>query len=165
MESKQGLKREQITAIAIVVVIGLILVVSVLANKKADTSSESTTKTTNNASPATNTTQTTESTRGTAEYKAGSYNASGEYVSPGGDEVINVQVTISEDGTVTDSNVTFKPAAFESEEYQGMFKNGYKSEVTGKKITDISLSRVSGSSLTSEGFNSALQKIRQQAKS
>jgi uncharacterized protein YpmS len=52
----------------------------------------------------------------------------------------------------------------EAREYQSMFISGYKQQVVGKRISDISLSRVSGSSLTSQGFNSAIQKIESQAK-
>ena len=43
------------------------------------------------------------------------------------------------------------------------FIDGYKSLVVGKDISSISLNRVSGSSLTSQGFNSAIQKIKSQA--
>ena len=50
-------------------------------------------------------------------------------------------------------------------EYQDDFVGGYKSQVVGKSIAEIQLGKVSGSSLTSRGFNEALDQIRNQAKS
>jgi hypothetical protein len=98
----------------------------------------------------------------TANYKDGTYSASGSYVSPGGTERISVSVTVK-DGVVTDSTVSQVANNRESEEYQAKFRNNYKSQVVGKKLSSISLSRVSGSSLTSGGFNDALDTIKSQA--
>ncbi|MHD0330680.1 hypothetical protein ACY18M_17150, partial [Proteus mirabilis] len=52
----------------------------------------------------------------------------------------------------------------ESREYQAKFASGFKTLVVGKKIDEVSLSRVAGSSLTSGGFNAALADIESQAK-
>jgi hypothetical protein len=41
----------------------------------------------------------------------------------------------------------------------------YKQYVVGKKIDEVQLTKVSGSSLTPQGFNDALAKIKAEAKS
>lgn len=153
MAQEQGLTREHITAITILVVIALIVIVTIVSTKKSATTTTSS-----------DTSATSGTTSSTASYKDGTYSASGAYTSPGGDEKVSVKVTIK-DGVVENSEVTAQSASFESEEYQNKFIAGYKSEVVGKPVNSIRLSRVSGSSLTSEGFNNALDKIKQQAKS
>jgi uncharacterized protein with FMN-binding domain len=95
-------------------------------------------------------------------FKNGKYTASAQYRTPGGSEAVTVTVTLA-DGIVTDSAVKADANEDDSKEYQDMFKSDYKQFVTGKKITDIKLSKVSGSSLTSEGFNAALEKIKEEA--
>jgi uncharacterized protein with FMN-binding domain len=97
-------------------------------------------------------------------YKNGSYTSTGAYTSPGGQQQIQVSVTLQND-KVTAASVVSKASDDESEEYQGKFASGFKALVIGKNIDDISLSRVSGSSLTSHGFNAALTTIKAQAKS
>lgn len=48
--------------------------------------------------------------------------------------------------------------------YEKLFIGGIKAEVVGKKINDLKVSRVAGSSLTSQGFNAAVTKIKADAK-
>lgn len=99
-------------------------------------------------------------------YKAGSYKATGSYRTPGGQESVTVSVTLSgTDGTIASIETTGTGAASggESREYQGKFLANYKELVVGKKIDEVSLSRVAGSSLTSNGFNNALDEIAQDA--
>ncbi len=101
----------------------------------------------------------------TSLYKDGTYIATGTYNTPeGGTETIKVSITLSDD-IIIDSSVTANTSnASESERYQKQFIAGYKLFVTGKKITDVKLSAVSGSSLTSSGWNSAVASIEAQAK-
>ena len=96
-------------------------------------------------------------------YKDGSYSATGKYDSPGGEESIDVNVTLS-GGTITTVSVTPHANVDEASDYQSQFVSGYKSQVVGKKISDVSLSRVAGSSLTSIGFNDAIDQIKSDAK-
>jgi uncharacterized protein with FMN-binding domain len=96
-------------------------------------------------------------------YKDGTYSASGQYTSPGGNESIDVSLTIK-DGKVADSTVSPHAATEESQEHQNDFKRGYASLIKGKDLSTLKLSKVSGSSLTSQGFNAAVEKIRNQAK-
>jgi uncharacterized protein with FMN-binding domain len=98
-----------------------------------------------------------------SDYKNGSYSATGSYNSPGGTEHISVTLTLQNDA-VSSVSVTTQPASPTSKEYQAKFTGGFKGLVVGKDIDTIALSRVSGSSLTSQGFNRALEQIKQQAK-
>lgn len=99
-----------------------------------------------------------------SEYKDGTYSASGSYVSPGGKEKLDLSLTVK-DGVVTGSTVTQVANNRDSANYQTKFREGYKPFVIGKPLSEISLSRVSGSSLTSQGFNEALEDIKSQANS
>lgn len=95
-------------------------------------------------------------------YKDGSYSASGSYRTPQTTETIYVTVTVK-NGDVIDSAIQQTPQESASAEYQAEFKNNYRPFVVGKKLSDIRLSHVSGSSLTSGGFNAALDEIKSQA--
>lgn len=66
---------------------------------------------------------------------------------------------------MTDVEVTGDPQAPESKQYQGQFIEGIADEVDGKAIDDLNVSRVAGSSLTSGGFNQAVEAIKEQAAS
>ncbi len=96
------------------------------------------------------------------EFKDGIYSATGSYQTPGGTESIGVKVTLSS-GTITDASVTQNATHGEAKEYQAAFASAFKSQVVGKKISEVSLSRVAGSSLTPIGFNNAIDSIEQQA--
>lgn len=98
----------------------------------------------------------------TGDYKSGSYSATGSYQSPGGTEQVAVSVTL-DGNTITAATVTPKAASPTSVQYQGEFVDGFKALVIGKDIDQVELSKVSGSSLTSRGFNDALEQIKDQA--
>jgi uncharacterized protein with FMN-binding domain len=97
------------------------------------------------------------------QYKNGTYTASGTYQTPQSVEKVTVSLTLSDD-TVTSVKVTGDPQTSETVHYQGEFVAGISSAVVGKKIEDLSVTRVGGSSLTSAGFNDALAKIEAEAK-
>lgn len=103
----------------------------------------------------------TSSSSGT--YKDGTYTAEGSYQTPETVEKITVEVTLADD-TITAVDVTGDPQARESQQYQSQFIGGISDEVVGKKIDDIKVSRVAGSSLTSGGFNQAIEEIKTEAK-
>lgn len=96
-------------------------------------------------------------------YKDGTYTADGSYQTPETVEKISVSITVAGD-TVTAVKVTGDPQAAETRHYQAQFIGGISAQVVGKKLDDISVSRVSGSSLTSKGFTQALQAIRTEAR-
>ena len=150
-----------IVGLIALVVIGLIVAGVFLAGNSNNQESS-----TQSASPATGTNLPSEvaesSTQSDVQYADGDYNASGSYGTPGGQESVDVTLTIK-DGVVTSADVTGSGERGESEQYQSQFISGYKSQVVGKPIESIKLDRVAGSSLTSDGFNAAVEKIRQEA--
>lgn len=105
---------------------------------------------------------TTGDTGSGSSYVDGTYTAEGSYQTPESVETISVTVTLEGD-VITAVEVTGDPGARESEEYQGKFIGGISDAVVGTDIDDISVSRVAGSSLTSGGFNQAIDDIKSQA--
>lgn len=97
-----------------------------------------------------------------ATYADGTYTAEGSYATPESVETISVTVTLEGD-VITDVEVTGNPTKRESEDYQGRFIGGIADVVVGQDIDSISVSRVAGSSLTSGGFNQAIEEIKSQA--
>lgn len=163
-ESSKSPNKAIIGIIVVVLLVAAATAVIVLGtgNKEtADTSSTTSTESTASVSPEA-LTSTTNSTS-TTSFKDGSYDATGSYQTPGGRESIGVQVTLA-NGVITDASVTQQGKTSEAEEYQAAFAAGFKSQVVGKKIDELSLSRVAGSSLTPAGFNNAIDDIETQAK-
>lgn len=107
-------------------------------------------------------TESTDSGAATGDYTDGTYTADGSYQTPETVEKISVTLTIA-DGLVEDVEVTGDPQAPETERYQGEFIDGIADEVVGKSLDEIEVSRVAGSSLTSGGFNDAVESIKEQA--
>ncbi len=96
-------------------------------------------------------------------YADGTFTATGSYVSPGGADALDVTVTLK-DNVITDVSIVEKPGDPASKMWQDKFASGYRAQVVGKKLADLKLTNVSGSSLTRIGFNDALDQIRIQAK-
>ena len=104
----------------------------------------------------------TGSSSGSAAYTDGTYTADGSYATPESVETISVTVTLADD-IITAVEVTGNPTKSESEQYQSQFIGGIQDAVVGKDIDEISVSRVAGSSLTSGGFNEAIDAIKAEA--
>ena len=105
----------------------------------------------------------TSAAAGAATYKDGTYSADGNYVSPNGNETVGVELTIA-GGAVSDVKITPHPTNPNTRKFQGEFAGGIKSQIVGKKLDEIKVSKVAGSSLTSGGFNQAVEKIKSEAK-
>jgi uncharacterized protein with FMN-binding domain len=95
-------------------------------------------------------------------YTDGTYTAEGTYQTPETSETIEVTITLESD-VITAVDVTGDPQAPQSQQYQGRFIGGIADEVVGQSIDEISVSRVAGSSLTSGGFNEAVEAIKSDA--
>lgn len=95
-------------------------------------------------------------------YADGTYTATGSYQTPETVETIEVTITLADD-VITAVEVSGDPQASESERYQSEFIGGIDDEVVGQNIDDISVDRVAGSSLTSGGFNDAIDAIKDEA--
>lgn len=102
------------------------------------------------------------SASGTSTYKDGEYSAEGSYTSPGGPEKVGVSLTLAGD-VITAVTVTPESDNPNGKKYQGEFADGISSVVVGKSIDDIKVSKVAGSSLTSGGFNDAVDQIKAEA--
>ncbi len=96
------------------------------------------------------------------DYADGTYSADGSYQSPGGQESVSVSITLDDD-VVTAVTVTPHATSGNSKQYQTQFASGIAAEVVGKDIDELDVSRVAGSSLTSGGFNDALEQIKADA--
>jgi len=99
---------------------------------------------------------------GSSTYADGTYTAEGAYATPESVETISVTVTLADD-VITAVEVTGDPQKHESVEYQAKFIGGIAEAVVGQDIDEISVSRVAGSSLTSGGFNQAIEAIKADA--
>ncbi|MCR2801399.1 hypothetical protein QNO21_08780 [Microbacterium sp. zg-Y818] len=100
---------------------------------------------------------------GDASYADGTYEASGSYATPESVETIDVTVELT-DGVISVVEVAGDPTRPESERYQERFIGGISDEVVGKSLDEISVTRVAGSSLTSGGFNEAIEQIKADAR-
>lgn len=77
-------------------------------------------------------------------------------------DTLTVTATVK-DGIITSINYSQNSSNRESEQYYSRFVRSFSSsEVVGKKIDDVSLSRVGGASLTTSAFNKALSSLSQQ---
>ena len=100
---------------------------------------------------------------GIESFTAGTYDVEAEYNNPDGITGIAVSVTIDEKGTVSDVVVTPEAPGGNGLMFQQIFAENIAAEVVGKPITEISVDKVAGSSLTSQGFNSAIAAVIEQA--
>jgi uncharacterized protein with FMN-binding domain len=97
-----------------------------------------------------------------ANYADGSYSAQGGYQSPNGPETIELALTL-ENGVIAAIEVKPGASGGTSERYQGQFAGGIAAETIGKSLDELQVSRIAGSSLTSGGFNQALESIKADA--
>lgn len=134
-----------IAALIVIVLVGITVAVVVIAKQQERTEVSETIQ-----------------TEKTSVYIDGSYAEKGRYITPGGAESIDVTLTIA-NNVITSVTVEGNTTRTDTAEYQAEFISGYKSLVVGKDIDTVSLSRVAGSSLTSNGFNAALELIKADA--
>lgn len=97
-----------------------------------------------------------------APYADGTYTAEGAYRNPEMIETISVTLTL-EDDTVTDVAVTGDPIVPEARKHQAAFIDGIADAVVGRKLDELQVDRVAGSSLTGAGFNQAVARIKDEA--
>ncbi|MFT4087270.1 MAG: FMN-binding protein [Gordonia sp. (in: high G+C Gram-positive bacteria)] len=126
-------------------------------------SSDSTDKAADSTTPAASATTSAHDHTDTPEYKDGKYSATGTYQSPGGQQQIGVTVELKDD-KITTLSLDRSKTKGTSAEFQGKFASGIDAQVIGKNIDDLDVHKVSGSSLTSGGFNDAIDQIKSEAK-
>ena len=119
-----------------------------------------------NTTPGSETSQTSPSGTSTANttsvYTDGTYSVSAAYQAPSGVETVSVTITLVED-VVAEVTASGDSTDREAAGFQNRFSAGISAEVVGKDIAGLSVSRVAGASLTSTGFNTALEQIRSEA--
>ena len=98
----------------------------------------------------------------TSVYADGTYSAEAAYQAPSGIESVSVTITLVDD-VVTEVTTSADAVDHEAREFQELFAAGISTEVVGKDIAGLSVSRVSGASLTGNGFNTAIEQIRSEA--
>ena len=147
------------TALIVIVLIGIVTTAMIVINNNK---SDSTAETTTPSSQVSESPTSSESTTATSGYADGTYSATGSYSTPGGRESIDLTVVIT-DGQITSTSLQQNAKSGEAKEYQAAFASGYKELVVGKSVDEVRLSRVAGSSLTSNGFNAALEQIKSDA--
>ncbi|MDR7085168.1 uncharacterized protein with FMN-binding domain [Aeromicrobium panaciterrae] len=104
----------------------------------------------------------TDSTSSTGTYKDGVYEAEAEYSNPAGVSKVKVEVTLA-DGVISVVKVTPEATNGTSKGFQQKFASGIAPAAVGKSIDELDISKVSGSSLTSQGFNQAIEQIKADA--
>ena len=114
------------------------------------------------ADTATTDTDSTDSGTTSGDYADGTYTESGSYNAPSGTETVEVTVTLADD-TITDVTVVGEATDPQAKRHQGEFSDGIAAEVVGKNIDEISVDKIGGSSLTSGGFNEAIDAIKADA--
>ncbi len=95
-------------------------------------------------------------------YKDGTYTADGAYDSPAGPESIGVTLVLKKE-EIVDAIVKVTATNKISLKRQQAFADAIKPLVVGKKLADLNLDKVAGSSLTTDGFNAAVAKIKAQS--
>lgn len=157
MEQEQG-PNKAVIGIIVVVLLATIGggILYLVGENNADTSEVTTSQ------PASSDNQASDSNQVANEYMDGTYTATGTYQSPGGQEEIELTVTLM-DGAITSTEAKTQAASGTSRQYQQEFIRNYEDLVVGKSINEVELDRVAGSSLTSNGFNDALDEIKQEA--
>ena len=96
-------------------------------------------------------------------YKDGDYDAEASYSNPAGQSKVKVALTLA-DNKITKITVTPEAENSTSKQFQTKFASGISAAVVGKSIDELNVSKVSGSSLTSTGFNAAIDDIKADAK-
>ncbi|PZQ90576.1 MAG: hypothetical protein DI534_05055 [Leifsonia xyli] len=133
------------------------------ANNASDAQSNSSSSSpSSDSSSDSGTTDSSTDSSGDSSYSDGTYTAEGSYVSPAGEESVKVEITLAS-GTVTAVTVTPEATDPQAKGFQQKFASGIAAEVVGKSIDSLNVSRVAGSSLTSGGFNEAIDAIKEQA--
>lgn len=147
---------KQKTMIAFAALLAVVIIAGALVFSQGKSSDQKTASTTTPSSSQSNTTDSN------ASYKDGVYDADASYPTPGGTETISVHLTVASN-QVSDVSINQSSNNHESQDYQQRFADAYKQRVVGKKLSTLNVSVFSGASLTIDGFNDAVGKIRQQA--
>jgi hypothetical protein len=99
-----------------------------------------------------------------AVYKNGTFKTQTSYQTPKRDVYAMEVSLVLENDIVKDAQIVYTQGA-EKDPNAQKFEAAYRTEVIGKNIDSLNLSRVGGASLTTNAFNTALVDIKADAKS
>lgn len=85
--------------------------------------------------------------------------AEGHYATPGGRELIDVRLRL-DDEVVVGARIRLEAGSGTAQQFQEQFATRFAESVVGRPLAGLALSRVAGASLTTGGFNNALDQIR-----
>lgn len=134
-----------------------ILVAAIAAGCSSGTSEDGTAPATPSSTPATTTPR---PSAGSSRYRDGDYEAKGWY--GGLPSNIDVAITLRDD-RIIDVQVTANATDPTSLDYQQRFAAAVPDVVAGRPIDEVRISRLAGSSGTPDGFNEAIEKIKDEA--
>ena len=143
---------------------GLSVLVTLAACSNADAATEGDARSSGSTQSDAGSGSTADGTGGSSSngFADGTYTAEGSYSTPGGQESISLELRVA-DGVVTDVTVTPEADGGNAARFQDEFASGISDEVVGQELAGLSVDKVSGSSLTGDGFNAALDQIRADA--
>lgn len=118
----------------------------------------------NDTVDATETTATQDGNQATGTYADGTFDATGSYSNPSGQSTVSVEVTLGDAGIIKSVTVTPQATNATSKQFQTAFASGIADQIVGKKIDDLDVDKVAGSSLTHAGFNQAIETIKDDAR-
>lgn len=136
-----------------------------VSSSSSEASAESTSSSSSSAASSEAADSSASSAQAAAEsgkYADGTYSAVGAYKSPGGNETVNVSLTVKDDMIVA-STYEGTAEGGKSKTFQEAFGSAYQVAVIGKSIDSVKMDVINGSSLTPKGFMDALEKIKLEA--
>jgi uncharacterized protein with FMN-binding domain len=134
---------------------------SLTTESSTTNSSQNTGQSSNTSS--TNSSQAQANTSSSASYKNGTYTAQSSYMVPHGQNTISVQMSV-ENGSITAVKTSHNYSDQESAYYVESFDSLIEQKVVGKSLSNLSVGRVGGASLTSSAFDDAIATIKNEAK-
>lgn len=150
-----------VSGIGLFVLIASSTVLALNFQKNSSNSSSSSSISSSNSSSSTQVTAV--GSENNTNYKDGSYSTKLSYSTPGGQELIQFTVELK-DNNINSVTTSSQPKDGDSKNYQRRFQQGINGVVKGKKIDDVSISSVNGSSLTTKSFMDAIKNIKDQSK-
>lgn len=129
----------------------------------ATTGTQETPPTPDATAPTAESTGTATTATGTTTSKVlnGTFRFTDKYMTPGGEEPMDVTVTIA-NGVITAVEAKNVATLPKSVPFQDKFIAGIAGVVVGKNIKDVEITNVNGSSLTAQAFNKALNNLELQ---
>jgi hypothetical protein len=149
-----------VATVAFVLVSTVILTACTPQNEMA-AAPTSQTETIESIPPTANDTSSTELTRASDNSETQTLTFSPIYVTPGGEETIDILLTIA-NGVVTEASAQPQAKHPTSKQMQAGFEKEFSGAVVGKTLAELeSIDRIGGASLTTGGFRRAIAELNQ----